>query len=101
MLLPGVHTLVSLAPPLHVLVVALQIGQGWMNVRHLPPGQSALMMHPKPAFDPPMHCPVSHDTLQSKSEQQGVSAGSVPPLVHRPVSFTHVPPPGQVSVPVE
>ena len=92
----GVQARPSFGPPLHLRVVALQIGHGWMNVRQLPPpGQSASVMHPKLGFEPPMHWPGSHaprPPLQSAAEQQGLSAGSEKPLVQRPVSLTHVPP---------
>ena len=95
----GVHARPSFGPPLHVFVVGSQIGHGWMNVRHLAPvpGQSAVVMQPLPSFVPPTHAPVSQlaVTLQSPSEQQGA-----PLSVHRPVSFVHVPPPGQALVPV-
>src|SRR5438093_2601190 len=95
MLLPGVHERPAFAPPLHLLSGVWQIGQGWMKVRHVPPpGQSALVTHPKPALLPPMHCPVSHSPLnaQSASEQHGVFASSPPPLSHRPKSLSQVPP---------
>jgi len=84
----------SLMPPSHLAVIESQIGQGWRKVLHVPPGQSASVMHPKPAFVPPWQLPVSQipDMLQSKSEQHGVSATSAPPLLQRPVSLTQVPP---------
>jgi len=80
---PGVQLKPSLMPAAHLLVVGSQIGQGWMNVRHMPPGQSASVMHPKLAFVPPTHAPVSHaPEAQSASLQHGKSGASgvqVPP----------------------
>src|SRR5438309_8704359 len=71
-----------------------------MNVRHPPPGQSPLLMHPKLALLPPMHFPVWQVPLpvQSASEQHGVFAACPPPLAHRPKSLTHVPPPEHAIV---
>ena len=85
----GVQARVSFGPPLHFIVVASQIGQGWMKVVQIPPGQSALVMQPLPSFVPPEQAPVSHVAamLQSTSEQQ-----TAPLSVHRPLSLTHVPP---------
>jgi len=85
----GVQARVSFGPPLHFIVVASQIGQGWMKVVQIPPGQSALVMQPLPLFVPPEQAPVSQvaPTLQSASEQQ-----TAPLSVHRPLSLTHVPP---------
>ena len=85
----GVQARVSFGPPLHFIVVASQIGQGWMKVVQIPPGQSASIMHPLPSFVPPEQAPVSQVAamLQSASEQQ-----TAPLSVHRPLSLTHVPP---------
>jgi len=86
----GVQARPSFGPPLHLLVVGSQIGQGCMKVLHFPPpGQSALVMQPLPLLVPPEQAPVSHvaDTLQSASEQH-----AAPVSVHRPVSLTQVPP---------
>ena len=95
---PGVQAKPSLMPALHLFVVALQIGQVWMNVLQLPPGQSSLVMHPKPALEPPSQLPVSQapEAGQSASLQHGASAGSG--LRHRPVSFTQLPPPAHATV---
>src|SRR6184192_2921623 len=86
----GVQARPSFGPPLHLLVVGSQIGQGCMKVLHFPPpGQSALVMQPLPLLVPPEQAPVSHvaDTLQLASEQH-----AAPVSVHRPVSLTQVPP---------
>ncbi len=95
---PGVQAKPSLMPALHLFVVALQIGQVWMNVLQLPPGQSSVVMHPKPALEPPSQLPVSQapEAGQSASLQHGASAGSG--LRHRPVSFTQLPPPAHATV---
>src|SRR5712692_9390585 len=98
---PAAQLSPSLMPPLHLLLVGLQTAQGWMKVLHEPPpGQSASVMHPKLAFEPPAQLPVSQvpDPAQSPSPQHGVSAACPPPLAQRPVSLTHVPPPGQALV---
>jgi len=89
----GVHARPSLMPALHLLVVP-QIGHGWISVLHVPPGQSALVMQPKLAFEPLSHLLDSQfpERAQSPSLQQGVSATSPPPLAQRPVSLTQVPP---------
>src|SRR5712691_7745945 len=73
-----------------------------MKVRHMPLGQSASVMHPKLAFPPPTHTPVSQrpDCRQSASLQHGVSAACPPPLSPRPVSLTQVPPPVHVAATV-
>src|SRR5438477_550311 len=78
----GVQARVSFGPPLHFIVVASQIGQGWMKVVQIPPGQSASIMHPLPSFVPPEQAPVSQVAamLQSASEQQ-----TAPLSVHRPL----------------
>src|SRR2546429_4414031 len=95
---PGVQAKPSLMPALHLFVLALQIGQVWMNVLQLPPGQSSVVMHPKPALEPPSQLPVSQapEAGQSASLQHGASAGSG--LRHRPVSFTQLPPPAHATV---
>ena len=90
-------------PALHLLVVP-QIGHGWISVLHVPPGQSALVMQPKLAFEPLSHLLDSQfpERAQSPSLQQGVSATSPPPLAQRPVSLTQVPPvhgSGEATVP--
>src|SRR5438046_1229738 len=54
----GVHARPSLMPALHLLVVP-QIGHGWISVLHVPPGQSAVVMQPKLAFEPPPHLLVA------------------------------------------
>src|SRR5436190_21796602 len=97
---PGVQAKPSLMPALHLFVVALQIGQVWMNVLQLPPGQSSVVMHPKPALEPPSQLPVSQvpELGQSASLQHGSSEGSG--LRQRPVSLTHVPPPKHAAVTV-
>src|SRR5207248_5176009 len=58
----GVHARPSLMPALHLLVVP-QIGHGWISVLHVPPGQSAVVMQPKLAFEPLSHL------LDSRSEE--------------------------------
>src|SRR5437016_3250481 len=92
---PGVQVSPSFGPPSQVFVVGLQIGQGWMNVRQAPPGQSAAVMQPLPSFVPPAQAAVSHvaPMLQSPSEQHGPALS-----VQRPVSLTQVPPPGHAVV---
>src|SRR5439155_15071104 len=70
---PGVQAGASFEPPLHLCEVALQIGQGWMNVLHVPPpGQSALVMQPLALFVPPEHASVSPVAVmvQSAAVQQ-------------------------------
>ena len=49
--LPGAHGAPSFGPPLHLLVVALQIGHGWTlgSFAHTPPGQLLFVTHEKPA----------------------------------------------------
>ena len=94
----GVHARPLFGPPLHVLVVGLQTGQGWTKVLQNPPGQSASTMHPLPLFPPPTHAPVSQVPLtppQFASEQH-----TAPLPVQRPVSLVQTPPPGQALVPV-
>jgi len=51
---PGVHGAPSFGPPLHLLVVGLQIGQGLTAglPTHDPPGQLALVTQLKPAMPP-------------------------------------------------
>src|SRR5207245_5037254 len=51
---PGVHDAPSFGPPLHLLVVELHIGHGWMagSFPHVPPGQLMLVEHEKPARPP-------------------------------------------------
>jgi len=58
-------------PALHLLVVP-QIGHGWISVLHVPPGQSAVVMQPKLAFEPPWHLLDSQfpERAQSPSLQQ-------------------------------
>src|SRR5262249_33848631 len=41
---PGVQVAPLDGPPLHVFVIGLQIGQGWMNVTHVPPAPHSLSM---------------------------------------------------------
>ena len=93
---PGVQVRPSFGPPLQTRVVALQIGHVWMSVLQVPPAQSSFVMQPKPASLPPTHRPRSQEppTPQSGFARHAVSAGLVPRR-HRPVSFWHVPPPGQ------
>src|SRR6059058_6121288 len=93
---PGVQVRPSFGPPLQTRVVALQIGHVWMSVLQVPPAQSSFVMQPKPASLPPTHRPRSQEppTPQSAFARHAVSAGLVPRR-HRPVSFWHVPPPGQ------
>ncbi len=43
---PGVQASPSFAPPLQTCVVGLQIGQVWMSVSHVLPGQSVFTMQP-------------------------------------------------------
>ena len=72
MVVPGVQTSPSFGPPWHLLLVPLQIGQGWMKVRQVLLGQSASVMQPLPAFVPATHAPVSQvPVVHSPSEQQG------------------------------
>src|SRR5439155_579750 len=94
---PGVQVRPSFGPPLQTRVVALQIGHVWMSVLQVPPAQSSFVMQPKPASLPPTHRPRSQEppTPQSGFARHAVSAG-LAPRRHRPVSFWHVPPPGQV-----
>src|SRR3989475_3834010 len=85
----------SLMPAAHL--PALQIGQVWMKVTQVPPGQSSgfwFGMHPKPAFEPPEHTLVSQvpEPLQSVPWQHGVLAACPPPARQRPVSLTQLPP---------
>src|SRR5437879_13575539 len=85
----------SLMPAAHL--PALQIGQVWMKVTQVPPGQSSgfwFGMHPKPAFEPPAHTLVSHvpEPVQSVPVQHGVLAACPLPPRQRPVSLTQLPP---------
>src|SRR5438067_2066052 len=91
---PGVHDSVSLMPALHLPVVALQIGQVWMNVLQVLPGQSASVTQPKPAFPPATQLPGRHEpeSAQSPLKQHGVLVTSPPPDAQRPVSLRQVPP---------
>src|SRR5881396_4258257 len=54
---PGVHGAPSFGPPLHLWVVELQIGQGWMagSFPHTPPGQLVLVVHDRPTLVPAVH----------------------------------------------
>ena len=81
-------------PASHLPVAGSQIGQGWMNVLQVLPGQSASVMHPKPPFAPPTQLPVSQvpEKAQSESWQHGVFGASPKPGAQRPVSLTQVPP---------
>src|SRR5437764_13716969 len=86
----GVHASPSFGQLVKLLVLELQLGQGWTKVLQKPLGQSASVMQPLPLFAPPTQAPVSQVPLtpQSASEQQ------VAPLpVHRAVSLVQVPPP--------
>ena len=48
------HGAPSFGPPLHLSVVGLQIGHGWIasSCAHTPPGQLAFETHEKPARPP-------------------------------------------------
>src|SRR5437879_980659 len=85
----------SLMPAAHL--PALQVGQGWIMVMQVPPGQSSGVwfgMHPKPAFEPPEHTLVSQvpEPVQSVPWQHGVLAACPLPPRQRPVSLTQLPP---------
>src|SRR5438477_580286 len=88
------HDSVSLMPALHLPVVALQIGQVWMNVLQVLLGQSASVTQPKPAFPPATQLPGRHEpeSAQSPLKQHGVLVTSPPPDAQRPVSLRQVPP---------
>jgi len=51
---PGVHAAPSFGPPLHLMVVGLQIGHGSMagSCTHDPPGQLPPVTQKKPAIPP-------------------------------------------------
>src|SRR5438552_13544759 len=85
----------SLMPAAHL--PALQIGQVWMKVTQVPPGQTSgcwFGMHPKWLFEPPEHRPVSQvpERAQSEPVQHGGLAACPLPLRQRPVSLTQLPP---------
>ena len=80
---PGVHGAPWFGPPLHVLVVELQIGQGLMagSFRHDPPGQSAAAEHGKPALPPvvaAVHRFGKRSAVRKTSELRGSETLEVP-----------------------
>src|SRR5206468_244951 len=66
----GVHASPSFGPPLHLLVLELQMGQGWTKVLQKPLGQSASVMQPLPLFAPPTQAPVSQVPLAPQSASE-------------------------------
>src|SRR5438093_1841076 len=92
--LPGVQGAPWFGPPLHLLVVGLQIGQGWMagSFTHVPPGQLTFETQLKPAMPPAVEalqrfCWTSPPPGRNTSELRGRLTLAAPAQLPVPVAL--------------
>ena len=91
---PAVHEVTSLAPPLHLLVVGLQMGQGCMaavSLTHEPPLQLAEVLHLRPTSlggEPAPHRPRRISPVRNVVAESGMVICTAPELhVRLPLAF--------------